>query len=229
MQWPGDHILVWDSRPEKGIPGLDGAPWNGAAQPTRSSIVGPGRVGRCRATVDWIPQLNRGACTLTPPPSSFATAMNSSSVNTTLPSPSLSVHTACSDSLGSLIIFETPLSTSSSSSLSSSSSSTWVSNGWRKATSHSDFFPYHTMLLEVVADFGVLVYGLASITRSISALKVGVFSTCTILPGQAAFRLLTCIERYLAVVPRHLRAPRGKGEVRIRNISILCSCCASDG
>ncbi|KAJ4944435.1 hypothetical protein JOQ06_012979, partial [Pogonophryne albipinna] len=68
------------------------------------------------------------------------------------------------------------------------------------------------MLLEVVAAFGVLVYGLASITRSISALKVGVFSTCTILPGQAAFRLLTCIERYLAVVPPSPTCASGKKE-----------------
>ncbi|KAI4794790.1 hypothetical protein KUCAC02_031841 [Chaenocephalus aceratus] len=78
------------------------------------------------------------------------------------------------------------------------------------------------MLLEVVAAFGVLVYGLASITRSISALKVGVFSTCTILPGQAAFRLLTCIERYLAVVPPSPTCTSGEKEASGSGTSASC-------
>ncbi|KAI9531407.1 hypothetical protein NQZ68_041618 [Dissostichus eleginoides] len=151
--------------------------------------------------------------------------MNSSSFNATLPSPSFSFYTACLDSLGSLIIFEVYAFINVLFLLPLYFFVLYLGfQRRRKATSHSDFFTYHMMLLEIVAAFGVLVYGLASITRNITALNVGLFSTCIIIPGQAVFHLLTCIERYLAVVhPVTYMRLREKGGVRIRNVSILCS------
>lgn len=92
-----------------------------------------------------------------------------------------------------------------------------------QSTSHSDIFTYHTVALEIFGVVGSFVYCLGIYTNSVVVLMFGVFISCVIFPGQTLFHLLTCVERYLAVVhPIAYMHLRETGGVRIRNISILC-------
>lgn len=97
---------------------------------------------------------------------------------------------------------------------------------WRRhlPSSHSDIFTYNMVVMEM----GVLL-GLVTFTYNIyihqdmMLLAVGlhIFSTSTC--GNTMFHVLTCLERYLAVVHpiSYLRLRQRDGH-RIRNVSIIC-------
>ena len=93
----------------------------------------------------------------------------------------------------------------------------------RTATSHSDIFTYHMVLLEIFGVFGSVSYTFGYYNNLEHLLILGVYVFDIIFPGQTLFHCLTCAERYLAVahpiIYMHLRETRG---VRIRNISIAC-------
>ncbi|KAJ4945167.1 hypothetical protein JOQ06_013703 [Pogonophryne albipinna] len=93
--------------------------------------------------------------------------------------------------------------------------------GSAATTSHSDVFTFHMVVMELIGVVGdtVYCYGIYSNHTFLTNVGIKVFSV--ILPGQTLFHLLTCVERYLAVVHpvTYLRLRRGGG-VRIRNISI---------
>ncbi|XP_044040195.1 somatostatin receptor type 2-like [Siniperca chuatsi] len=92
-----------------------------------------------------------------------------------------------------------------------------------QSTSHSDFFTYHIVAVEIFGVFGSLIYTLGIYTNGVTMLTFGMCVSCIIFPGQTLFHCLTCVERYLAVVHpityMHMRETVG---VRIRNISIVC-------
>ncbi|KAL3050868.1 hypothetical protein OYC64_001190 [Pagothenia borchgrevinki] len=96
----------------------------------------------------------------------------------------------------------------------------WRKRGSAATTSHTDVFTFHMVILELIGVLGYTIYcyGIYS-NRTFQTVGMIVFSV--ISPGQTLFHLLTCVERYLAVVHPviYLRLRQGVG-VRIRNISI---------
>lgn len=95
---------------------------------------------------------------------------------------------------------------------------------WRRRPSgtigNTDFFTFHMMFVEIVGVVGSAVYSLGNLMVSEALFMVGAVLSSSILPGQTLFHLLTCAERYLAVVHpvayMHLREPV---RVRLRNTS----------
>lgn len=95
---------------------------------------------------------------------------------------------------------------------------------WRRHPSgtvgNTDFFTFNMMFVEIVGVVGSAVYSLGNLIGSEALFMVGAILSSPIFPGQTLFHLLTCAERYLAVVHpiayMHLREAVG---VRIRNIS----------
>lgn len=90
--------------------------------------------------------------------------------------------------------------------------------------SHSDFFTYHLMVAEVIGAFGCIlsIYGIYRFNTRF--LEVGSYLFSLAWYGQDFFHILTCMDRYLAVVHPiayfTLKKERGAG---IRNITIACA------
>lgn len=97
------------------------------------------------------------------------------------------------------------------------------SSGTASATSHSDIFTFNMVALELICVVGSLFYTYGTIVNEISLRLTGLYIFSIISPAQTLFHLLTCVERYLAVVHPitylGLRQARG---IRIRNLSIGC-------
>lgn len=99
---------------------------------------------------------------------------------------------------------------------------------WRRqrsfaTVSHSDIFTYHLVVMELIWILGVVSLYCG---YSIDLPEVSLVGSCACsltFYGQTFFHILTCVERYLAVVHPitylELRSARG---VRIRNISTGC-------
>lgn len=94
-----------------------------------------------------------------------------------------------------------------------------------KSSSHCDFFTYHVAVMELI--WGVLNFfsyhdplSLHSTAMSAAALYGSVVNFC----GQIFFHLLTCVDRYLAVVYpiTYMRLRSHSRGVQIRNISAVC-------
>lgn len=90
-------------------------------------------------------------------------------------------------------------------------------------TSHSNIFTYHTAAIELVWSFGSGLFfgGFSAGYQEIAVM--GYFLAALSLFGENLFHLLTCVERYLAVVyPIIYRGFKGARGVRIRNVSAAC-------
>lgn len=89
--------------------------------------------------------------------------------------------------------------------------------------SHSDFFTYNVVGLEVISILGFNVY-VSGAYNDNQTLKFVGEAICSITSaGQTLFHVLTCGERYLAVVyPVIYLRLRKVGGLRVRNISTLC-------
>lgn len=89
--------------------------------------------------------------------------------------------------------------------------------------SHSDFFTYNMIALELISMFGSCF---SSFGGNINALNLQVFGFsffyfCS--PAQSLIHLLACVDRYLAVVhPITYLTLRQAGAVRIRNVTTGC-------
>ncbi len=89
--------------------------------------------------------------------------------------------------------------------------------------SHTDIFTYNMVALELISVLGCCFYCCGALTDIQSIIRVGTDMFSVTSPGQTLFHLLTCVERYLAVVhPITYLGLRQSGGVRIRNISIGC-------
>ena len=98
----------------------------------------------------------------------------------------------------------------------------WRSTPAGTATSHSNFFTYQMMMVEIVGVFALLFYTLGTYIKNNTIILLGVFFLSFYFPVQTLFHVLTCIERYLAVVhPITYMHLREAVRVRIRNISTI--------
>lgn len=101
---------------------------------------------------------------------------------------------------------------------------------WRRqhrsfgSTSHCDFFTYNLALMELVWTASNLFSyrDLASSQRT-GMSAVATYGSTFIFCGQVFFHLLTCVDRYLAVVQpvAYLRLRSGRG-LQIRSSSVVC-------
>lgn len=90
-------------------------------------------------------------------------------------------------------------------------------------TSHSDIFTYHTFALEVNNAVGGTVYLCGQYRNSLEMIVAGMYLALGAVPLQICLHVLTCVERYLAVVhPVLYLKLKQQGGIRIRNISIVC-------
>lgn len=90
-------------------------------------------------------------------------------------------------------------------------------------TSHSDIFTYHAAAIELIWSFGSGFFfgSFGAGHQEITA--IGYFLAALSLFAENLFHLLTCMERYLAVVyPIIYRGSKGAHGVRIRNVSAAC-------
>ncbi|TKS93377.1 hypothetical protein D9C73_026635 [Collichthys lucidus] len=67
-------------------------------------------------------------------------------------------------------------------------------------TSHSDIFTYNMIGLELIGVLGCCFYCCGALTNVKAIVLVGMDIFSITSPGQTLFHLLTCVERYLAVV-----------------------------
>ena len=97
------------------------------------------------------------------------------------------------------------------------------SNSLAPTMSHSDIFTFHLALLDLIGAFGGLVSCCGIYVEDLNILSWGILFASFILNGESFFHILTCVERYLAVVHpiTYLRLRNERG-IRIRNISIGC-------
>ncbi|KAL7375419.1 hypothetical protein ABVT39_017034 [Epinephelus coioides] len=103
---------------------------------------------------------------------------------------------------------------------------------WRQqrstAASHSDIFTYHMVTMEIIGIFGSGLYCYAISVQDPWFMMVGVYFFSVATHGQIPFHMLTCVERYLAVIhPITYLGLRKRGGAIIRNVtiglSVLCA------
>ena len=99
---------------------------------------------------------------------------------------------------------------------------------WRRqrsfaTTSHSDIFTYNMAAVELICAFGGIAFFCGVYTGLSELVRVELYAYFMVFPGEMFFHILTCVERYLAVVhPVTYMGLRQSGGVKIRNISIVC-------
>lgn len=92
-----------------------------------------------------------------------------------------------------------------------------------KTVSHSDLFAYHLAAMEMFGSLGFICSLCGKYINSLEVLVAGVSSSSISFYGEMFFHVLTCVERYLAVVhPVIYRGLRNTRGVQIRNITIGC-------
>lgn len=98
---------------------------------------------------------------------------------------------------------------------------------WRRrgrsfaSASHSDIITYHLVALQLLFVLGGVLYLCGLISQTPNVTEAGIYVSMVIFPGETLLHILTCVERYLAVVrPITYLRLRQSGGVRIRNISI---------
>ena len=92
------------------------------------------------------------------------------------------------------------------------------------STSHSDLFTYHIVLIELLSVLGFVLVCCGAITDLQPMMTVGIYLYAINLTGQMFFHVLTCVERYLAVVhPITYLSLRQERGIRMRNITIGCA------
>lgn len=97
-------------------------------------------------------------------------------------------------------------------------------------TGHSDLFTFHVILLDLLSLFGCVVTSCGIHIHIPHMILVGMYFYTTNLFGQMFFHILTCTDRYVAVVypVTYLNLKTTKW-IKIRTITITCvwlfSCC----
>lgn len=92
-----------------------------------------------------------------------------------------------------------------------------------KPIGHSDLFTFHVILLDLLSMFGCVVTSCGIHFHIPSMIMVGLHFYSTNLLGQMFFHVLTCMDRYVAVVhPVTYLSFKTTKWIRIRNIMITC-------
>ncbi|XP_036969066.1 uncharacterized protein LOC119027740 [Acanthopagrus latus] len=98
---------------------------------------------------------------------------------------------------------------------------------WRQqrsnvTTSHSDLFTYNMVFIELLSVFGFILVCLGAYANLPQLMTAGTYLFSINLSGQMSFHVLTCVERYLAVLHpvTYLSLKKAKG---IRNVAIGCA------
>ncbi|KAI3375588.1 hypothetical protein L3Q82_003900 [Scortum barcoo] len=90
-------------------------------------------------------------------------------------------------------------------------------------TSHSDIFTYHLVAVEMISITGCILSCFGIREENVTVSLVGLSFWYFTWYGETSFHVLTCVERYLAVVhPITYLSLRGERGIRVRNISIGC-------
>ncbi|XP_032439984.1 uncharacterized protein LOC116733295 [Xiphophorus hellerii] len=97
-------------------------------------------------------------------------------------------------------------------------------------TSHSDLFTYNSAALQLIFGLAAVLYLCGQYAHIFSVFILGVYAASIAFPGEIVFHILTCVDRYLAVVhPITYRGLTQSDGIRIRNISIVCGWLISFG
>nr|XP_033465126.1 uncharacterized protein LOC117245753 [Epinephelus lanceolatus] len=92
-----------------------------------------------------------------------------------------------------------------------------------KTTSHSDVFTYNMAVLNLIWGLACICIICGVYVNLQKMIDAGIYTSSFVVCGEAFFHVLTCVERYLAVVhPITYMGLRNEHGVRIRNISIGC-------
>ena len=90
-------------------------------------------------------------------------------------------------------------------------------------TSHSDIFTYHLVTMELMGVLGFIISCCGFFRHDFMTIWAGYYLWSTTWYGEIFFHILTCAERYLAVVhPIIYLSLKGERGVRVRNIIIGC-------
>ncbi|KAM3590537.1 uncharacterized protein V6R79_011364 [Siganus canaliculatus] len=100
----------------------------------------------------------------------------------------------------------------------------WRSTASGAKMSHSDVFTYHMAAMELISILGSTCSFYGIYRKDIKVSMLGYCLHCFEYYGETSFHLLTCAERYLAVVhPITYLSLRGERGIRLRNMAIACS------
>lgn len=90
-------------------------------------------------------------------------------------------------------------------------------------TGHSDLFTFHVILFDLLSIFGCVVMSCGIHIHIPYMILVGMYFYSTNVLGQMCFHILTCMDRYVAVVyPVTYLSLKTTKWIKIRNITITC-------
>ncbi|XP_047242444.1 uncharacterized protein LOC124881010 isoform X2 [Girardinichthys multiradiatus] len=99
----------------------------------------------------------------------------------------------------------------------------WRQQGKGMPLSHSNILTYHIVILELMNVLGSTLSCFGVHTNITTMEAVGIYFLANVFSGQMMFHILTCVERYLAVVhPITYVALKSAKGIRLRNITISC-------
>lgn len=97
---------------------------------------------------------------------------------------------------------------------------------WRSSATarHADVFTYNVALFDLVFIAGFLLFLCGSFFELLQVKIVAFYLSSAMFPGPVLLHILTCLERYLAVVhPVTYLRLRGSGGTGIRNVALVCA------
>lgn len=93
----------------------------------------------------------------------------------------------------------------------------------RAAVSHADCFTFHTVAMEMIGVLGYVLCSCGIYRKTFHLASVGMVVSFVKWYGEVLFHILTCLERYLAVMhPITYLSFRSERGIRIRNAAIAC-------
>lgn len=98
----------------------------------------------------------------------------------------------------------------------------WLQQRSARSISHSDVFTFNMIIMDLINVVGSIIICIGKYTSVLQMSIVGIYTVTLNSNGQVFFHLLTCLERYLAVVhPFTYRSLRKEKAIGIRNVVIV--------